>query len=555
MSAITHHNGPCLVLAGPGSGKTKVITHRITHLINEQKISPEHILTITFTKAAAREMEARFLGLMPQTNTFFGTFHACFFYMLKKSYTNFPNTFISSSEKAHLLKHIFQKRLSLAPDMQIPEIEKLLGLYINTLFQIENEKVYADFNYVMLETLYQEYRSALKKRHMLDFDVLLLEMYELLKNNPEMRQKWQRQFAYIQIDECQDMNLLQYETIKLLANDNQNVFMVGDDDQSIYRFRGSDFSIMNRFINEFHDVKRIDLDTNFRSNRAIVVSSQKVIKQNTNRFDKKVIANHQNGTGVCVKNFTYRSQMLEYVLESLLDAPENDLGNHAIICRTNSEIKNWGYLLRKSDIPYLAREERNSIFDTDWYMDIESYFLLAKGKDSNISHKMSDKVNVLKEMRPFLALKYIWNVIGYGKWLEKQYYKQEMKYIDILEQYQFVLEETKNYKNLDEWISHVQTDRDYYNQQAKEQYTTDQRGVHLLTMHASKGLEFDTVILPDINKGKIPRGFTLNEAEIEEERRLLYVAMTRAKKNLEILYIKGTEDHKLQPSVFLEPLL
>jgi len=242
--AISHFQGPCLVLAGPGSGKTKVITHRVAHLIETQKISPEQILTITFTKAAAREMENRFLTLMPQTKVLFGTFHACFFYMLKNSYIHFPHIFIEKEEKKYVLKKIMQKYCFYDTNTDVLEIERLLSFYINNLFQLENIKMYADFDWKKLHTVYEAYRSVLKEQHALDFDVILLEMYEMLKDNPEMRKKWQNQFTYIQIDECQDMNILQYETIKLLAGTAQNVFLVGDDDQSIYRFRGSDFKIM-----------------------------------------------------------------------------------------------------------------------------------------------------------------------------------------------------------------------------------------------------------------------------------------------------------------------
>lgn len=546
LSAVTHHKGSCLVLAGPGSGKTKVITHRVAHLISNYHIPAEHILTITFTKSAAKEMEARFLSIMLNEHPWFGTFHSCFYHILKNSYSYFPNTFITQRHKHLILQKIISKTFQEQNLFQTLDIERVLGLYINSMLNPNCLQKYADITHEHLQKLYFEYLSALKNENLLDFDVLLMQTYELLKEHPEIRSKWQKQFQYILIDECQDMNCLQYEIIKFLAGPENNLFMVGDDDQSIYGFRGSDISVMNRFLNEFEPVKQITLDVNFRSTRLIVDSAHKVIRQNVNRFEKKTQTFNRAETGVVIKNFVYRKEMFQYVSECLLNAPKGDLNDIAIICRTNAELANWGHILRQNNIAYTAKEENKSIFSQDWYMNIETYLNLNMGNKDIVP---------LKNMRPYLALKYIWNTVGFDKRLKHNLSKTPERFQEIQEQFQYILEESKKFHSITDWMSHTNEDREKFELDVNVRKSNKGSGVNLITMHASKGLEFDTVFIPDVNKGKIPRGAMFTKEELEEERRLFYVAMTRAKKNLEILYIKGTEDHKLQPSVFLEPLL
>ncbi len=519
------------------------------------------------------------MSIMPKSQAWFGTFHSCFYHILKNSLSNFPTKFISQKEKQSVLKTICRDMFSSKTQVSVSNIETLLSLYINHMLTTNDMPLNIDVAEADLKILYEKYVTVLKNRNLLDFDVLQMDVYNLLKEDLEIRFCWQKQFSYVLIDECQDMNLIQYEIIKLLTGAEQNLFMVGDDDQAIYGFRGSNVSLMKRFLEEYAPVKSINLDVNFRSTPAIVESSQKVIEENQNRFPKTITAFCKENNGVHINSFTYRQDMSERIVQALCNAPVGSLDDYAIICRTNAEIKNWCRIMRKADICYQSDEEHLSVFDETWYLDIEAYIKLGQGSqdisdvlriinkpERNIcreqlyqSEKLEEKLQsvILKlaHMQPFLTMKYIWNGIGYGKWLEESLYQKKEVFQEISEQYQILLEEAKKFHSIEAWCKYVEEDRRKYMQQNTRDTRKTAHGVHILTMHGAKGLEFETVYLPNINRGKMPRGFLLTEEEIEEERRLFYVAMTRAKRNLEICYIKGTEDHKLQPSVFLEPLL
>ena len=617
-SAIRHHKGACLVLAGPGSGKTFVITKRLVHMVQELSIPGEHILVITFTKAAAMEMEARFKNCLPDVQPWFGTFHSCFYYILRNSYTSIPTRFISTEEKQHLLREICDEVLGKDFDIELDDIERVLSLYMNNGLSMRNMSEYADLTQEQLKQLYHGYHTALAGYGYMDFDDLMLCCYQLLKDNPEVRRCWQEQFQYILIDECQDMNVLQYEIVKLLTGPERNVFMVGDDDQSVYRFRGARVELMQRFIEEFKPVCQIQLDKNFRSTAEIVDSSLKVISQNKNRFVKNMVpagpnadsptrnsreagstkaillGNEANSAterkcaadasgaqkeGVCIESFILRRDMYEHVFESLQKVDISSLPDCAIIYRTNRELRNMAYKLRRKGIPYYAGEDRKSIFDEEWYLDIEAYIWLGLGSldrryilrvankpnrfirreqlvnISRLPESLAQCVKHIRTMRPFLAMQYIWSGIGYGRWLERNLGLDTEQFDAVEEQFKEITQEMKEFASLEDWLTHVEEDRRRQKENQKPTEQSRKNGVQLMTMHASKGLEFDTVYLLDVNKGKIPKGSKLSEEELEEERRLFYVALTRAKQHLNIYYVKGEKDHALKPSVFLEPIL
>ena len=578
-SAIKHHKGACLVLAGPGSGKTFVITNRLVHMVTEHHIPSEHILVITFTRAAAMEMEQRFRQLLPDEHPWFGTFHSCFYYILRNSYASIPTRFISTEEKHRILREICDEVLDKDNDIEFEEVERLLGLYMNNGLSMQNMPEYADLKPEHLRQLYRSYHTALAEYGYLDFDDMMLCCYQLLKDNPEVKARWQEQFQYIMIDECQDMNVLQYEILKLLTGPKRNVFMVGDDDQSVYRFRGARVELMQRFMEEFKPVSQIQLDVNFRSTTGIVDSSLKVISQNKNRFVKKLHAHNKEKSGLFIENFELKKEMYESVFETLQKAEIGDLKQSAIIYRTNQELRSMAYKLRQKGIPYQSKEEQKSMFDEEWYLDIEAYMRLGIGSRErqyilrvankpnrfikreqlvNFSYlpaPLEQAVKHINTMRPYLAIKYIWSGIGYGRWLERNLGMDTDQWDAINEQLEEITQEMKHYATLEAWLTHVEEDRILQKNLQKPKSKEQAEGVCLLTMHASKGLEFDTVYLLDVNKGKVPKGSKLTAEELEEERRLFYVAMTRAKKHLNIYYVKGAKDHTLQPSVFLEPIL
>ncbi len=577
--AIKHHKGACLCLAGPGSGKTFVITNRVVHMVQELHIPSEHILVITFTKAAAMEMEERFQKILPDEHAWFGTFHSCFYYILKNSYTSIPNRFISTEEKHRILREIFDEVLGQEGEIAFEDAERLLGLYMNNGLSMQHMPQCADMRAEQLKDIYRKYHKALIEYGFMDFDDLMLRTYQLLKENAEVRARLQEQFQYILIDECQDMNVLQYEIIKLLSGGDKNVFMVGDDDQSVYRFRGAKVELMQRFIEEYTPVTQIHLDINFRSTAGIVEASGKVIAQNKKRFAKKIHANNKDKSGLHIDSFELRHDMYEAVLESLQKAENDALSQSAIIYRTNQELRSMAYKLRQKGIPYISKEDRKSMFDEAWYLDVEAYIRLGLGSlereyilrvanKPNRFIKREQLLNItrlpqplevavkhIRTMRPYLAIKYIWSGIGYGRWLERELGMDTEQWDVICEQLEEITQEMKRFSSLDAWLEHVEEDRLCQKAMQKPKSKEQTEGVHLLTMHASKGLEFDTVYLLDVNKGKVPKGAKLSAEELEEERRLFYVAMTRARKQLYIYYVRGTQDHVLQPSMFLEPML
>ncbi len=548
-------------------------------MVRELHIPSEHILVITFTKAAAKEMEERFQGILPDEHPWFGTFHSCFYYILRNSYTSIPSRFISTEEKHRILRDICDEVLDESLDIAFEDVERMLGLFMNQGLSMQNIPEYADLKAADLKEIFRKYHQSLMEYGYMDFDDLQLICYQLLKDNPEVRKSFQEQFQYILIDECQDMNILQYEIVKLLAGEERNVFMVGDDDQSVYRFRGAKVELMQRFIEEFKPVAQISLDTNFRSTAGIADSSLKVISCNRNRFVKKISAQNPEKSGVHIEAFELRREMYERVFERLLKAKTDTLQQYAIIYRTNQELRGMAYKLRQKGIPYWSREDQKSIFDEDWYLDIEAYFKLGLGSmdrqyilraanKPNRFIKREQLVNVkklpqilevavkhIKTLRPYLAIKYVWSGIGYGRWLERECGMDTDKWDAILEQLEEITQEMKRFSTIEAWLEHVEEDRTRQKENQKPAVMTRSEGVRLLTMHASKGLEFEHVYLPDVNKGKVPKGSKLTSEELEEERRLFYVAMTRAKKNLHIYYVKGTKDHIMQPSVFIEPLL
>ncbi len=577
--AIKHHKGACLCLAGPGSGKTFVITNRVVHMVRELQIPSEHILVITFTKAAAMEMEERFQKILPDEHAWFGTFHSCFYYILKNSYTSIPNRFISTEEKHRILGEICDEILIQEPDIALEDVERLLGLYMNNGLSMQHMQEFADVKPEYLREIYRKYHKALNEYGYMDFDDLMLRTYQVLKDHAEVRARLQEQFLYILIDECQDMNVLQYEIIKLLAGTRKNVFMVGDDDQSIYRFRGAKVELMQRFIEEYKPVTQIHLDTNFRSTAGIVEASLKVIAQNKNRFAKKVQADNPDRTGLAIEGFELRRDMYEAVFENLEKSENDVLSQIAIIYRTNQELRSMAYKLRQKGIPYISKEDRKSMFDEGWYLDVEAYIRLGLGSlerdyilrvanKPNRFIKREQLVNItrlpqplevavkhIRTMRPYLAIKYIWSGIGYGRWLERELGMDTEQWDMICEQLEEITQEMKGFSSLEAWLEHVEEDRLRQKALQKPKTKEQAEGVHLLTMHASKGLEFDTVYLLDVNKGKVPKGAKLSAEELEEERRLFYVAMTRARKHLNIYYVRGTQDHILQPSMFLETIM
>lgn len=585
--AISHGDGPALVIAGPGSGKTLVITHRIQNLIKEHKVRPENILVITFTKAAAIEMQYRFYALAGNYPVNFGTCHAIFFQIIRDATTLNGSNIIKESEKRELMEEILsnpEKDESFILDANIETIQKM----ISEISKVKNfgktaeeyECIYCskeEFNYI-----YKSYEEACLKENKIDFDDMLARCLTLLKSNQNLLNKYQSIFKYILVDEFQDVNPVQYEIIKLLAKPDNNIFVVGDDDQSIYGFRGATPNIMQKFLEDYKEADKIELLENFRSKKDIVDTSVRLINNNENRFIKKCVSKNKGGNAV--RYFTYETRPEQYAavaksIEQYMKLENKSYNDIAILYRTNGHTAMLIPELKKLGIPFKSKEKLSNIYETEIGKDIYAYISFAlddknvkaffrimnrpsryiKRKQVPVNNfsreelfKLQDNPDVihritqlynqlefLKGLEPYPAINFIRKGMGYDAFM-----KNDEDALEILDE---ITEAAKTFNSLKKWKDFVSE----YDGTLKESYNL-KTGVSIMTMHASKGLEYPFVILPDLNEGMVPHKKARTLEQIEEERRIFYVAMTRAKDYLFLFFVKAKKaDLVSPPSRFL----
>lgn len=596
-----HTVGAAQVFAGPGSGKTYVTVHRIQHLINVAGIDPSHILVITFTKAAALEMQERFFHLMePERPAVrFGTFHAVFYHILKRSAQYRDYTIITESEKKKILRQIIHIHKQFAC-LQEEDMEELIAsISVYKLTSVVRPLAVRKISEEDIIFFTKEYIAYQQEFRQMDFDDIVINCHQLLLTQPETLAHWQRQFQFILIDEFQDISPDQYAIIKLLAAPDNNLFIVGDDDQSIYGFRGANPGSMQEFMRDYPKADKIFLDVNYRCNRQIVDASMKVVGENRNRIEKRMSAAHENGDGFFLQIFDKEAEQEERLIESLRrNDAEGRLDGCALICRTNYDCAMWAQSLHRSGIPYYMKEAPRNRFQHFVIRDIMAYLALAQGdlrrkhflrimnrpvrylrrecvpkeraSEEELSayyqgmpvlqeriRKLFEQLRGMRTKRLHLQIRYIRNVIGYDRYLLEKYGADKAEeLIRIAVEFQQMSERFYAFSDLNDYISQ-------YGEALKgsmygfgEENTVQEAarvGVQLMTMHASKGLEFDTVYVPDCQEGKIPYARSQTPEEIEEERRMFYVAMTRAKKELYLMAYKG-KSGKDAPSRFLKCL-
>lgn len=570
-----------MVLAGPGSGKTFVITHRIKYLIEGPGINPAHILVVTFSRAAAKEMKDRFEKLCSKSLVTFGTFHSVFFNLLKTAY-GFSSEQIASDE----LRYTLIKELIKRNAIENEDINTLAGNLLNEIALVKQDNISIKNYYSnsissdTFKKIYIDYESELEARGKLDFEDMLLLTYELLSERSDILKAVQNRYRYILVDEFQDINFLQYNIIKLMAGAGQNITVVGDDDQSIYRFRGARPEIMLGFERDFRNVKKVFLDINFRSSTQIVNASTKLISFNSKRFPKNFKA--KNGDGAPVSLIEFKNPFLEVnsIIKDIKDYIKSgqDINNIAVLYRTNLSPRLLIERLMRNNIPFTIRDAIPNLFDHWVAKDIISYIKLAinigdKSDLLRISNKpnryisrdslSSSRANIetlfdyyddksymikrivelrehlrtIKNLKPATALRYIRNVVGYDEYIEEYC---DMNGIESDDCYS-ILGDLENsaaeYNNFNDWFVHMDEYKDELIEARKKSNEND-KGVRLMTFHSSKGLEFDIVYIIDVNEGSVPYKKAKGVDEIEEERRMFYVAMTRARKKLFICYCK-----------------
>lgn len=603
--AIRHVDGPLLVLAGPGSGKTTVVTKRVQYLVQDCSISPSSILVITFTKAAATEMKERFTRLMEQQaqppggygNVSFGTFHAVFFNILKLSYGFTVANIITEETRRQYLKESVD-RMKLEID---DENEFLTGI-AGEISLIKNERVELEHYFSkncseeVFRKIYEGYEERKKRARLIDFDDMLVYTWELLSQRKDILSAWQKKYQYILVDEFQDINRLQYDILRLLAEPENNLFIVGDDDQSIYRFRGARPEIMLNFRKDYPQSGQVLLNDNFRSTTQIVEAAGRVIARNKTRFPKNIIA--RGGDGALVRSLEFPDQQQEcaYILREIQNwqARGGSLRQVAVIYRTNTQPRVVIQKLMEYNLPFRVRDQIPNLFQHWIARDLFCYMRLAMGSglrkdllpvlnrpkrylsreclnDERISweymlnfykdkryvcdriERLQYDLKMMSRMGPFAAINYIRHVIGYEEYLKEYAGFRRMNVEDLLEVLSDLQESAREYHTYEEWFIYIEKYTEEMEQLKKRQQEVKD-GVHLTTMHSSKGLEYEKVFILDAAEGITPYKKAVLEPDLEEERRMFYVAMTRAKKELTICWTKKVGSHEKKPSRFLEEM-
>ena len=385
QQAIRHKDGPMLVLAGPGSGKTAVITQRTKQLIEYENIDPSNILVITFTRAAAQEMKQRFLAATGEerTKVTFGTFHAIFFMVLKLAYHFDSGNIISEEQRYQFMREILSYH-----HLEYRDEGEFIGDVLTEISRVKNEQIPLEHFYSsscgeeVFRKIYREYDERLKRNRLIDFDDMLLLCRDLFIKRPDILKKWQEKFRYILIDEFQDINQVQYDVIRMLAAPENNLFVVGDDDQSIYGFRGADSRLMFQFQKDFPDAKQLLLDVNYRSSKNIVKNSLKVIANNEVRFDKKIRAWKESGETLHVQEVKDPVEEASYVVEQIKKQMETGIlaEEIAVLFRVHTDARAVVEALIDEKIPFQMREHLPNLYNHFIAKDIMAYFRLAMGQ-------------------------------------------------------------------------------------------------------------------------------------------------------------------------------
>lgn len=597
--AITHKGGPLMVLAGPGSGKTLVITYRVKWLIENAGVHPSNILVITFTRAAAEEMKKRFFMFdgMENAPVTFGTFHSIFFMILRYAYRYTAANIIREDVKRRYIKEMTENM-----ELEIEDENEFLSGIINEISYVKGEMMSLSYYHSnncsdeLFAQIYEGYEKRLREENLIDFDDMLVFCYELLKEREDIRTLWQNKFQHILIDEFQDINKVQYEIIRMLAGKGDHLFIVGDDDQSIYRFRGARPEIMLGFEKDYPEAKKVILNTNYRCSEEIVEGAEHLISHNTKRFPKNMQAARGSKVPITFRNLKDAGEECTDILKGIRfyykkGTPLEDM---AVIFRTNTQPRLLVGRLMEYNIPFQMRDVIPNIFDHWIARNILTYIKLAMGNRDRklflqvmnrpkryISRSMItepqvdlkklkqqtfgkkwlyekiDKLEMdlylLRKMEPYAAIQYIRNGIGYEDYMNEYAQFRRMNPDDLEEVLNQIQESAKEYHSFEEWFAYIES----YGEELRKQMEAGRQqksGVTLTTMHSSKGLEYEVVFVMDINEGVTPHKKAVKEADLEEERRLFYVAVTRAKTYLFLYSVKELYQKDAQISRYIGEL-
>lgn len=585
--AVEHVEGPCMVLAGPGSGKTRVITYRIVNMILNNNIPPARILAITFTKNSAVEMKNRAIKLChdPRINKVtFGTFHATFFKILKYFGKSDMNSILDEKTKRLTIKGIL-KNLK----VENGEDDETVGQVINEISYVKNElmdkqdfqsEILTKDEFINTYNMYEEYKEQVRK---IDFDDMLIKTYHLLSTNKQALELVRNVYKYILVDEFQDINKVQFEVLKLISNPNNNIFVVGDEDQSIYGFRGARPDYLLQFEEYFHGTEKIVLDINYRSQKEIIDISNKLIEKNISRYDKTIKCHR--GDGGTVKYIMPKDSEDEAIQigKEILEEIKKDYveySDFAIIYRTNIQARALVDVFMDMRIPFTIKDSIVTIYDHWAARDILSYLKISVRQHTNedwiriinkpfryisrdnLNQIREDKdfvnalitkcnlhpkqvktindleidINYLKHQCPQDAISYIRTTLDYDKYILEYCTNRKIKANGLIEILNEIESSASNFESIEEYLSHIEKVKQ---ELSENHHNKEMDGVVFTTMHSAKGLEFRNVYIIGINEGTIPheKSYDIDDEEkkleqIEEERRLMYVGMTRAEDSL-----------------------
>lgn len=597
IQAIQHNKGPCMVIAGPGSGKTTVLTHRVRYLIDRCGVKPSDILVITFTKAAAEQMKFKFKGLSEGRSSAvtFGTFHAVFFTILKAAYNYSARCIITPQVQHEFVKDQIH-RLELeyddekeAVDGVLSEISRVKGEAVN-IDEYESRCITPQ----SFRIIYMAYDDMLVRKHLIDFDDMIVQCRELLMQREDYRRAWQNKYKYILIDEFQDINKAQFDVVRILADEYRNLFVVGDDDQSIYGFRGSAPQIMLDFNKYYSDAVRIDMCINYRSTGNIVFASRAVAEENEHRYYKDITTYNSQGDTVSVYEFNSLNDEKAFLVSEIRRLIDTGIAadDIAVLSRTNVIGNMYMSRLESDGIPCCDYSVVQDIYEHWISKDILTYIRIALGSRERIDflriinkplryisrsyitqpadinalkrgyegneqmskqvEKLVSDISMIRSMSPFAAVNYIRKGVGYDEYIRNYIYEHKADKEELYNVLDELAHRASQYMSLSQWLDGI---AEYIRQCDKDRQNNTADGVHMLTMHGSKGLEYKIVLVMDVCEGIIPYNKSILDEQIEEERRLFYVAMTRAKEKLYLLYPKQRYNKDTTRSRFIEELL
>ncbi len=606
--AVRKTEGALLVLAGAGSGKTKVLTTRVAYLVKELGVDPSSILAITFTNKAAKEMRERILSMVGKVGyqIQISTFHSFGLLLIRENYATLgldKNFTILDSDDANTLIKKICKDKGLDPKIYNPKAikNKISGAKNEIMSPIDYEKyAYSDYEKTVVE-VYKKYEEKLQVNNSLDFDDLLLLPIQLFRSHPEVLQEYQEKFKYILIDEYQDTNEAQYVLTKMISAKYKNICVVGDNDQSIYAFRGANYKNILNFEQDYQNPEVILLEENYRSTKTILNVANSVIKNNKERKDKNLWTSNVEGEKIKYHKAENEKEEAHYVVEEIEELLEKGVEKEdiAILYRTNAQSRNLEEAFLSKNIPYRVVGsfyfyKRKEIKDLICYlkliynihddvsltrvinvpkrgiglktienlenkasaMHVSMYDAIESGKELVFKNTIEKIRQKQSELSLTELVDFILEETGMRRELESEKSMEADIRLENLEEFKSItkhFEERIGFISLEEFLEEISLVADI------EEHKDTQDVITLMTIHSSKGLEFDYVFLVGMEEGIFPHSNSFSSQEdIEEERRLCYVAITRAKRKLYVVNARKRtifgQDSYNRPSRFVEEM-